>query len=153
MWSWLDVQSTMIDDIIAHDGLGDAQTDLCSLCLNCQLAPLYHCLEFFYSSLFCGECIIKLHKALPLHHLEVQLSLSPSHHTQITHSAARMGFSTRPLYIHLDLSVTLGMKVMPVPWTCNPKPSSLSTSTVGTNYKSNSAPVGQVPHGTNAIVN
>ena len=153
MWSWLNVWSTVIDDIIACDGPGDAQTDLCSSCLNCQSAPLYCCLECSYSSLFCGECIVKLHKALPLHHLEVRSSLSPSHHTQITHSAGRMGFLTGPLYIHSDLSVTLGMKVMPVPWTCNPKPSSLLTSMVGTNYKSNSAPVGQVPHGMNTIVN
>ena len=78
MLSWLDVQPTVVDDIITHDGPGDVEIKRCKSCSNKKSDPLYRCLECSYGLLFCGECVIKSHRALPLHRLEVCSSLSPS---------------------------------------------------------------------------
>lgn len=72
MYSWLDVRSTVLDEIVSLDGPGDHRVDLCSLCSNSSPTPLYRCLECSFSPLYCGECIVKLHKVLPLHRLEVR---------------------------------------------------------------------------------
>ena len=77
MYSWLNLQSTVLDDIISLDGPGDRQLNLCNSCSNHQMATLYRCLECSYSSLYCNECILKRHKALPLHRLEVCLFPDP----------------------------------------------------------------------------
>lgn len=88
MRSWLDVRSTVLDEIISLDGPGDIRIDLCSSCSDLESTSLYRCLECSYGSLFCGGCIVNLHQALPLHRLEVRgLSL--------TRSPAR-SFSPRP---------------------------------------------------------
>ena len=76
MQSWLDVRSIVLDEMITLDGPGDIQTDLCSSCSGYNSTPLYRCLECSYCLLFCGECIVDLHQALPLHHIEVSPSLS-----------------------------------------------------------------------------
>ena len=142
MHSWLDVRSTVIDNVITLDGPGNVQPNFCSSCSNDKSVPLYRCLKCSYGLLFCGECVVKLHRALPLHRLEVRSSPSPSHHTLIIHSAGRVDFSTRLLYICSDLSATLGTEVMPVPWSRILTLSSSSTSMALTNCKSSSAPVG-----------
>jgi hypothetical protein len=71
MHSWLNVRSAVLDEMVSLDGPGDHPLDLCSLCLNHQSAPLYRCLECSHSPLYCSECIVELHKQLPLHRLEV----------------------------------------------------------------------------------
>jgi len=155
MWSWLDVRSTVLDEIISLDGPGDIQTNLCSSCSNPESIPLYRCLECSYGLLFCGGCVIKLHQVLPLHRLEVcyfPRSLALSHRDHIC-SAGRAGFSTGLLYTPLDSSAILGTGALLALSTQNLTMSSSLTSTVGTNCESNSVPVGQAPHGTNAIVN
>lgn len=73
MYSWLRMQSSILDEIVSLDGPGGHRLDLCSACLSQQPASLYRCLECHYSLLHCSECIIKSHKALPLHRLEVGL--------------------------------------------------------------------------------
>lgn len=153
MHSWLDVRPAVLDEIVGLDGPGDRRIDLCSLCSNDKSFPLYRCIECSYGSLFCGECVVKAHKALPLHRLEVcsQLARSPRAHT--VPSVGRTGFSTGPLYIHLRSSVISGMEVPPALSIHNLTTSSSSTSMVGTKCKSDSALVGQVLRNTNAIVN
>jgi len=76
MHSWLDVRSIVLDEMVSLDGPGDLQLDLCCSCLNRQPTPLHRCLECSYSSLYCSECIVKIHKVLPLHRLEVRSLLS-----------------------------------------------------------------------------
>ena len=73
MYSWLDIQSTVLDEIIRTDGPGNSHLDFCNLCPNHQPTSLYRCLECSHSSLYCGECAIKIHNILPLHRLEVRL--------------------------------------------------------------------------------
>ena len=72
MYSWLNVRPDVLDEIISLDGPGDAQTDLCSSCLVHKTTTLYRCLECSYGLLFCRECAIKSHRALPLHRFEVR---------------------------------------------------------------------------------
>ena len=72
MLSWLNVRSAVLDEMVSLDGPGNLHLDLCNLCLDRQSAPLYRCLECSYSSLYCGECTVKLHRVLPLHRLEVR---------------------------------------------------------------------------------
>ena len=95
MESWLDLRPIVLDEIISLDGPGDMRTDLCGLCLNRKMTPLYRCLECSYGLLFCGECAVASHQALPLHRLEVRLfhmHMHPPHHAHIIQSAGRMGF-------------------------------------------------------------
>ena len=118
MRSWLDVQSTVLDEIITLDGPGNIQIGLCSTCLDHESTPLYHCLECLHGSLVCGECVVKLHHLLPLHRLEVCLFLSLTrcfHHIHIVCSAGQVGFSTKLLYIPSGSSVILGTEVLPAP--------------------------------------
>jgi hypothetical protein len=88
MESWLNVRPDVLDEIISLDGPGDVQTDFCGSCLNRDVSPLYRCLECSYGLLFCRECTVESHRALPLHRLEVCLfracttPSSYSHHLQ-----------------------------------------------------------------------
>jgi hypothetical protein len=134
--NWLNVRSTVIDDMITLDGPGNKQLNSCKSCANNQAQPLYRCRECAYSLLYCGECILKAHAALPLHRLEVP-SYSSIHAIFVLNasSAGRKDFSIRPLSIPLDTSVISGMMAMHVPRTRLTNNSPLSTSTVGTNYK------------------
>ena len=77
MQSWIDLQSTILDEIISLDGLGEAQQDTCGSCLSRESTPLYRCLECSYGLLVCGDCVVKSHKVLPLHRLEVCFLLRP----------------------------------------------------------------------------
>jgi len=71
MRTWLDVRSTILDEMVTLDGAGNH--DSCSLCENADATPLYRCLECSYSLLYCRECVLKSHSTLPLHRLEVGL--------------------------------------------------------------------------------
>jgi hypothetical protein len=83
MQLWLDVRPAVLDEIISLDGPGDVQTDFCGSCLNRKTTPpLYRCLECSYGLLFCGECVVRSHQALPLHRLEVHFICT--HHPFIT---------------------------------------------------------------------
>lgn len=72
MRTFLDVRSTILDDMITLDGPGNSKLNLCNSCKSVQAAPIYRCLECSYSLLYCRECIVKSHAALPLHRLEVR---------------------------------------------------------------------------------
>ena len=69
MYSWLDVRSNVIDEVVCLDGPGDLHLDLCASCLDHQPTSLYRCLKCSHSSLYCDGCIVELHRALPLHQI------------------------------------------------------------------------------------
>ena len=71
MQTWLDVRSTVLDEIVTLNGPGSNRLDCCNSCENSQATPLYRCLECSYSLLYCSGCILKSHTMSPLHRLEV----------------------------------------------------------------------------------
>ena len=71
MHSWLNLRSSLLDEIVSLDGPGDNRLDLCNSCSNHPSGSLYRCLECYYSSLQCSNCIVESHKTSPLHRLEV----------------------------------------------------------------------------------
>lgn len=73
MRTWLDVESTVRDELVALDGPGNRRLDACGTCGSDQVTPLYRCLECSYGILRCSECVLKSHTELPLHRLEVCL--------------------------------------------------------------------------------
>lgn len=149
------MRAPVLDEIISLDGPGDSHVDLCASCLSRESTHFYRCLECSHGSLFCGECLVKSHQALPLHRLEVWVPfpLHLSLCTNVIPSAGRTGSLSEPLSTHSDSSVILGTGVLPVPPTHNSTTSSSSTSMVGTDYESASVLVGQAPRDPNAIVN
>lgn len=115
-YSWLNIESDMLDEIVGTDGPGDRPLNQCSSCSNNQPVLPYRCIECSYSSLHCNECIVKLHKTLPLYRLEVGTFPDvQSCHTHAMISTGRMVSLTEPPFIHLDSHATLGMVVTPVP--------------------------------------
>ena len=72
MRTWQGVESTVLDDMVTLDGPGSSQLNVCNSCKNEQATPRYRCLECSYGLLYCSECILKRHTALPLHRLEVR---------------------------------------------------------------------------------
>ena len=153
MLTWLDVRSTVLDEMITLDGPGSHQLDSCNLCGDNQTTSLYRCLECSYALPCCGECVLKSHTTLPLHRLEVSLHFLV--HSSSTHnfSAGRTAFSTGPLLIHSDTSAILGMMathVLPSPL---PSVSLSLTSTAGISYKSAFANVAQVGLPTSTTAN
>lgn len=78
MHYWLSIQPTLLDEMVSLDGPGGHRLDVCDSCSNQQSGPIYRCIECSYSLLLCVECILKQHKALPLHRLEVCLFFQPS---------------------------------------------------------------------------
>ena len=153
MLSWLDVRPFVLDEIISLDGPGNVQMDLCGLCLNRKTTPLHRCLECSYGLLFCGECAVRSHQALPLHRLEVRSPNTLLHHAHAICSVGRMVFSTGHLCIPSDPSIISSTEAPPAPWHRPPTILLLSTLTAGTNYVSDSAVVMWILHGLSIIIN
>ena len=145
------MQSAVLDKIVGLDGSGTSHVNLCNLCSNSQPAPLYWCLECSYLSLYCSDCIVKLHKMLPLHHLEASLLLyCTSIVTHVTYSSGRMGSSTEPPSICSGSSAILGTMVTHASSDPNLMTSLLLIPTVGIKSESNSVAVTQVTGGEGA---
>ena len=136
MLTWLDVRSTVLDEMVTLDGPGSHQLDSCGSCGDSQTTSLYRCLECSYTLLCCGECVLKSHTALPLHRLEVGLCFRAHQSSAHYFSVGRTDFLTGPLFIRSDTSVTLGMMETHVLSALPPSFSPLSTSTAGINYES-----------------
>jgi len=115
MYSWLNVLHIVLDDIISLDGPGGRRLDLCALCSNDRPSPRYRCLECSYSSLYCSECIVKQHKALPLHRLEVRSLQPPLHSTLTLPQCWQNGFFNRTSLHSLGLVCHLGHDGDPCP--------------------------------------
>ena len=141
MYSWLNVRPFVLDEMVSHDGPGDLQLNLCNSCLNHQSTTLYCCLECSHSSLYCNECIVKMHKLLLLHRLEVHFFFTQYCHTHVTSSAGRTGSSTKPPSIWSGLFVISGTMVTHAPFSLHPTTSLLSTPTGGIKYELHSVPV------------
>ena len=144
MQSWLDVRPIVLDEMIRLDGPGDAQADFCSSCLTHTTSPVYRCLECSYGLLFCRECVIKSHRTMPLHRLEVCSFRTSAHlfSSHTIHSAGETGFLTENPYIPSGSFVILAMEGPPVPSTHPIKISLSSIPMDGTNCGSYSVPVG-----------
>jgi len=154
MKTWLDVRSTVLDEIVTLDGPGSNKLNLCNSCGNGQAMPLNRCIECAHSLLYCNECILKSHTALPLHRLEVRSYFRAYIFTLIrTSSAGRMAFLTGPLSIRLGSSVILGMVAMCAPQTPATVYSLSLMSTVGIDCGCDFASVAQVMYPTRNTAN
>lgn len=143
MHSWLNLQSSILDELLTLDGPGGRRLDLCSSCSINQLAPLYRCLECYHSSLHCSVCIVKVHKTLPLHRLEVgsiAKFLKLYRRTHILPSTGRMGSLTEPSCTRLGSYATSGTTGTHAQEDPNTTTSPLLTSTVTTKSGLRSAP-------------
>lgn len=149
MHSWLNMQTSILDEMVTLDGPGGRRLDLCSSCSTNQLAPLYRCLECCHLSLHCSVCIVKLHKTLPLHRLEVGSFFSTYnyHLTRISRSTGRMGFLTGPFFIRSVSYATSGTTVTHVQENPDTTTSPSLTSTVVTKFELHSVPATWEHHG------
>lgn len=73
MTDWLKhVRQTYIDELVRHDGLGDAEA-----CINCSICDTniadVRCMDCSVTELFCGDCVVKRHQRNPLHRIEVRI--------------------------------------------------------------------------------
>lgn len=154
MQTFLGVRSTVLDDMVALDGPGGVPLDFCNSCGNVQGIPLYRCRECSYSLLYCSECIVKSHIALPLHRLEVcSCFYLMNVFTLIATSAGRMDFSIEPLLIHSDIFVTSDTAVMRAPRTPLLVSSLSSMATAGISYMLDFANVAQAIYPMSTIAN
>ena len=68
---WLKFREIFLQETLRHDGLGDffGLKD----CANCGKAPgIYKCNACAKGGMLkCADCIVNLHRALPLHRVEV----------------------------------------------------------------------------------
>jgi hypothetical protein len=68
---WLKFRDIFLQETLRHDGLGDfsGTTD----CVDCgKEAGIYKCLDCAKGGLLkCSNCIVKEHRVLPLHRVEV----------------------------------------------------------------------------------
>ena len=135
MKTWLDVRSTVLDEMVTLDGPGNNRLDSCGLCGSSQATPLYHCLECSYGLLYCGECILKSHTMSPLHRLEVCLHFPYCIPVFTVSSVGKMDSLRGCLFIPLDMSVILDMVAARAPQSPLPANSPSLISTVGRDYK------------------
>ena len=150
MFTWLNVRSTLLDDMVGLDGPGDSHPNLCNLCSNSQSAPSYRCLECSHSLLYCSKCIVKLHKMLPLHRVEVSfLFYCTITFAHVTPSTGGTGSLTEHPSIRLGSFVILGTAVTHVSSNPSLTISPLLTPTVGIGCESGSVPVTRAPRGVN----
>ena len=74
MADWLPYRSTMLDEFLRADGLGDATTP--GTCINCaKLVGDYRCKDCFGDAMYCSGCIVASHRHLPLHRIQVRPKL------------------------------------------------------------------------------
>jgi len=143
MQTWLDIRSTVLDEIVTLDGPGNNKLDFCNSCGGSEATPLYRCLECSYSLLYCSKCILKSHTMLPLHRLEVRSRFRSRSSYLFVPSAGRMASSIEPLSTRLVTSAISGMAVTHALWTPPCVNSLSSTSMVGTSFRSGFASVVQ----------
>jgi len=141
MQTWLEIRSTVLDEMVTLDGPGDNKLDFCNSCGNSEATPLYRCLECSYSLLYCSECILKSHTILPLHRLEVCLCFRSRSSYLFAPSAGRRAFSIEPLSTRLVTPAISGMVVTHALWSPPYVNSPSSTSTVGISFRSGFASV------------
>lgn len=71
MKDWIrHVRQSYLDELVRHDGLGDA--DECVVCPTCKVGlGTVKCMDCSSSAMACTVCIVKLHQRNPLHRVEV----------------------------------------------------------------------------------
>lgn len=75
MGSWIAFRTTILDELIRHDGLLDCDgPPTCAHCLDD--IGTFKCLDCVQTTVYCSACIVQRHEYLPLHRVEV---CSPPH--------------------------------------------------------------------------
>jgi hypothetical protein len=70
MADWLKYRSIMLDELLRMDGLGDSAT--LEDCVNCgKVVGRYRCGDCLGGDMCCAECVVLLHRHLPLHRIQV----------------------------------------------------------------------------------
>lgn len=78
MLVWLPSRSSYLDELLCHDGLGDSHSK--HVCDGCSTKDKsveghLHCLDCCKTRLLCSACLLWEHASLPLHRVEVCVSL------------------------------------------------------------------------------
>lgn len=75
MTDWLaNDRDNFLDELIWHEGLGTRENP--GLCDDCKEdLGVYRCMECTGKSLCCKLCLVKDHRGLPLHRIEVSFLL------------------------------------------------------------------------------
>ena len=72
MEAWITLRTTILDEIIRHDGLQDH--DSLPTCAHCyEETGAFRCRDCTQVTLYCSPCIVQRHEHLPLHCIEVFL--------------------------------------------------------------------------------
>ncbi|KAJ6617325.1 hypothetical protein B0H10DRAFT_1948407 [Mycena sp. CBHHK59/15] len=70
-WVRLD-REDFLDELIRHDGRGDHIHQQFCAGEGCKVTnTLYRCKDCLYSCLYCKECVVSMHRRMPLHHIEI----------------------------------------------------------------------------------
>lgn len=72
---WINFQTAFLDEALCYDGLGNFLGHM--KCSSCRIVEgVIKCKDYSCRPMLkCTECIISLHQALPLHHVEVGTSV------------------------------------------------------------------------------
>lgn len=74
MEAWIAVRTTILDEIIRHDGLQDH--DGPPTCAHCyEDTGTFRCRDCTQETFYCSPCIVQRHEHLPLHRIEVCLRI------------------------------------------------------------------------------
>ena len=75
MADWLLYSSTVADELVRKEGLGDSTTP--GACVTCkEQVGRYRCRDCFGGYMRCSRCIVSAHSELPLHRLQVSSELA-----------------------------------------------------------------------------
>jgi hypothetical protein len=85
MADWLKYRSIMLDELLRMDGLGDSAA--LGNCVSCgNVVGRYRCIDCLGGDMCCAECIVLLHRHLPLHRLQVRSQFRVSRARYTTNS-------------------------------------------------------------------
>jgi hypothetical protein len=97
-------RETFLDELLRQDGRGDYMQQLwCAGDACTSTNALFRCRECLVSCLYCESCVLRMHRQMPFHHLEVCRPV-PSLYYQINVRTPEMGWH----WIQALLSQVLG---------------------------------------------
>ena len=113
MESWIHFRTTVLDELVRHDGLQDYDgLPTCAHCLD-DVGTL-KCLDCVQVTLYCATCIVQRHEHLPLHRVEVRLL--PLVDPPLTSSKVwKDGYYQRSSLLELGLCFHVGHQHSPCP--------------------------------------
>ncbi|KAJ6536254.1 hypothetical protein B0H19DRAFT_1317890 [Mycena capillaripes] len=70
-WARLD-RLDFLDEVLRHDGRGDYIYQATCAGDDCAATgPCFRCSDCFYPCLYCKDCVVSIHRRMPLHHIEM----------------------------------------------------------------------------------